>query len=179
MSEPPERSGRHDLILRPSWEKRGFKALKRNWPWVLGSAVTVVAFAVSAALKDPSWTDNGAWLAGGVALIVVLVALDQRHRVFVRGDMVGESGWPLRRRRSFPVSDVGRIWRVTKRAGNQPPWPHLVVLDRQGKLLLDLRADVWSDADLARLMARLGQHAQGSFDRVVSGREFRVLFPKR
>ena len=101
-----------DLLLRPSWDKRGIKRLRQNWPWVLGSSGMALAFSLTAAVRDPSWIANVSWPAGGIALVGGLVALEQRHRLFVRGDVFGESGWPFWRRRAFPVADVGSIRRV-------------------------------------------------------------------
>ena len=164
------------LVLRRSWDKRGLRLLGRNWPWILGASMAALAWSVSASAKGSSLS-AAEWIAGTVAAITLLVAMQEQGRLFVAGDEFGESKWP-RRRRSFPISEIGRVRRITRRLPGQPPWPHVVVVDRNGNRLLDIQAVVWTDRDLDAFFARLGVHPEGSFDEVVGARQFDELFPR-
>lgn len=166
-----------DMVVKRSWDKRGLKLLGKNWPYVLGSALAAIAFGISAGARSSALT-NLIWVGGTVAGIALLVAVQEQGTLFVEGDRFGERKWPLPRR-SFPIAEVGSVRRVTRRGGGQPPWPHIVVLDRNGRRLLDILAIAWADHDLDLFIIRLGLPLQGSFNQVVSGREFNELFPRR
>jgi hypothetical protein len=118
-----------------------------------------------------------------VALLVLMLGgqyllVRWNAALFVDGGTFGETS-PFRRQRSFDVAELQGVERVTIRRANQAARQQFLVLGRNGAVKMRINDAIWSNEDLDRLWRRLSVAPTGSFDRVLTYREFKRAYGDR
>jgi hypothetical protein len=163
------------LVLHPDTQKM-LRWYRRQW----SAALIVVASLLLIDFLRFRSLGFEAVLVGVVPAIVggQYLALRWNATLFVDDMRFGERS-PLRRKRSLARAEVEGVERLTIRRGNQAPRAQFLVLGPNGAVKMKVIDDVWSDSDLNRLWQRLGVTPTGSFDRVLSYREFKRAYGDR
>ena len=164
------------LVLRPDRRKRAH-LFRRQLPGaVLGLAVIV--------LWD--YLRFGGEIAFDLFLLILFVLLlgmsyfsvSWNAILFVSGSTFGQRT-AVRRKHTFDLSAVSGVEKLTIRRGYQPPVSQFLVLGANGVVLMQIRDDAWGSDDLNHFWTRLNVAPSGTFDRVVSYRQFRRAYGDR
>jgi hypothetical protein len=98
--------------------------------------------------------------------------------LFAYGTTFGETT-AVRRKRTFDLTALTGVDRLTVRQSFQPAVAQFLVLGPNGTVQMKIREDRWSEDDLNRLWRRLNLTPTGSFDRVLNYREFKRAYGDR
>jgi hypothetical protein len=177
--EPPVSDDRGPLVIRPSWRALGLWDLRIAVFALLGCAAGA-ARLLAVASHGVGWLIvTGAIVVGGYGLFFAYQGLYMLGtRITVTADSILITHW-FRSTARVACRDIARVVRLSVAYDSSDgfPRPAVFAFSAQGRCLLSLFAQRWSQADLERIWQHLGITPEGSWDCKVFDNDLGTEFP--